>query len=231
MTVLAYIHSTPFRLAPGAGVADAFRERIEEHFYERRVDLEEVEPGVFRLQMEAQDVSDFFVDSVSDFLPKISDLVKDAFEVTLREDTMADERDWLGYAGPTPEAIDALKKASAAREAMELLRRAGIEGPEQLARTLKLASPQVFVVVEGGVVQHVVSSSPLELTVIDYDTDGCEEAQLAHIPQADGVGKPDSADLQQPGVEVSPARAGELEAIAGQFFDRRDKARAPSQKG
>lgn len=231
MTVLAYIHSTPFRLKPGAGVADAFRERLEEHFYERRVDLEEVEPGVFRLQMEAQDVSDFFADSVSDFLPKISDLVKDAFEVTLREDTMADERDWLGYAGPTPEAIDGLKKASAAREAMDLLRRAGIAGPEQLARALKLASPQVFVVVEGGVVQHVVSSSPIEVTVIDYDTDGCDESQLAQIPQADGVGKPDSADLQQPGVEVSCARAGELEVIAGEFFDRRNKARAPSQKG
>lgn len=53
-----------------------------------------------------------------------------------------------------------------------------------------IAPPYLAVVLEGGVVQSVVSDRPeelhAELMVIDYDSQGMDEQDLSQIPQSDG---------------------------------------------
>lgn len=54
-----------------------------------------------------------------------------------------------------------------------------------------LPAPNVAVVMEGGLVQCVVSDAPerlpdMRLMVIDYDTDGADESELVEVPLADG---------------------------------------------
>lgn len=46
--------------------------------------------------------------------------------------------------------------------------------------------PCVFVKVSGGRVQGTVSNMPLDVTVLDYDIDGCGDDELVDIPEADG---------------------------------------------
>ena len=51
--------------------------------------------------------------------------------------------------------------------------------------------PTVAVILEGGLVQSIVSDRPkdiqtMNLMVIDYDTDGADEEELLQVPQKDG---------------------------------------------
>lgn len=47
---------------------------------------------------------------------------------------------------------------------------------------------RVAVVLEGGIVQSVVADRPeeIEIAVIDYDADGCDESEIARLTQPDG---------------------------------------------
>lgn len=47
---------------------------------------------------------------------------------------------------------------------------------------------RVAVVLEGGIVQAVVADrlGEIEVVVIDYDADGCDESEIARITQPDG---------------------------------------------
>ncbi|BAU49607.1 hypothetical protein SVA_3059 [Sulfurifustis variabilis] len=47
---------------------------------------------------------------------------------------------------------------------------------------------RVAVVLEGGIVQSVVADRPedIEVAVIDYDADGCDESEIARLTQPDG---------------------------------------------
>jgi hypothetical protein len=46
----------------------------------------------------------------------------------------------------------------------------------------------VAVVLEGGIVQSVVADRPedIEVAVIDYDADGCDESEIVRLTQPDG---------------------------------------------
>jgi len=63
---------------------------------------------------------------------------------------------------------------------------------------------------EGGVLGRGVSSHPVEIGVIDYDTDGCSPEDLVQIPQPNGV--PETAYARQWVAEVNPARCELLQA-------------------
>ncbi len=48
--------------------------------------------------------------------------------------------------------------------------------------------PTLAIVLEGGLVQSVISDDPDSfdrVIVIDYDTDGCDYADLTNVPQSD----------------------------------------------
>lgn len=46
---------------------------------------------------------------------------------------------------------------------------------------------KICVVMEGGLIQQVLSAGvPVEVVVIDYDTEGADQSELASIPQGDG---------------------------------------------
>jgi hypothetical protein len=83
-------------------------------------------------------------------------------------------------------------------------------------------TPRVIVVLEGGLVQDILTTVPMDAAVIDYDTEGAEEDELTQIPQ-DLPGMSENASLQSTApacagiryVEVHPDRCNQLfEAIA-----------------
>lgn len=56
----------------------------------------------------------------------------------------------------------------------------------------KAISPTVAIVLEGGLVQSVVSDYPnllpsMNLLVLDYDTEGADQEELLQVPQPDGT--------------------------------------------
>lgn len=59
-----------------------------------------------------------------------------------------------------------------------------------MTATTESKRPKVAIVLEGGIVQAIVSDQPeqvdVDFTVIDYDTDGVDEAELVAVPQSDG---------------------------------------------
>ena len=74
--------------------------------------------------------------------------------------------------------------------------------------------PHVVVWMEGGLIQGALSASPLQVSVIDYDTEDCTDTDDLHeIPQQDGRVAEAYASVWP--AEVDPARAAELiEAVA-----------------
>jgi len=74
--------------------------------------------------------------------------------------------------------------------------------------------PHVVVCREGGVIQGVLAATPLQVSMIDYDTEDCtDEDDLHEIPQQDG--KVSDAYASVWAAEVDPDRAAELiEAVA-----------------
>jgi hypothetical protein len=48
-------------------------------------------------------------------------------------------------------------------------------------------APKVVVFIEGGLVQEVISDSPVNFAVVDYDIEGADDDDIADIPQGDGT--------------------------------------------
>jgi hypothetical protein len=83
-------------------------------------------------------------------------------------------------------------------------------------------TPRVVIVVEGGLLQDIITTAPIDVVEIDYDTDGADEEEIMQIPQ-DLPGMSENASLESTAAavamvrtaEVNPARANQLfEAIA-----------------
>ena len=76
--------------------------------------------------------------------------------------------------------------------------------------------PKIVIVVDGGVVQDVLSSEPVEVVLVDYDTDGADPADLTAVPQGDGKASEDSfvREWKFVGPEVCPTRVEELFGVA-----------------
>jgi hypothetical protein len=48
-------------------------------------------------------------------------------------------------------------------------------------------SKKIVIVLEGGVVQNVLTDEPTEVTVVDYDTEGAEENEITKVLGNDAV--------------------------------------------
>jgi hypothetical protein len=44
----------------------------------------------------------------------------------------------------------------------------------------------VLIVVEGGLIQSVITDAPIAVTVIDYDTECADDDEICEVPQSDG---------------------------------------------
>lgn len=49
-----------------------------------------------------------------------------------------------------------------------------------------ITRPNIFLIVEGGIIGTVLTDRPCDVTVIDYDTDGMDEDALLAMPQCYG---------------------------------------------
>lgn len=77
-----------------------------------------------------------------------------------------------------------------------------------------MSAPTVIIFVEGGVVQHIMSSVPVEAYIVDYDVEGFDSDRIREIPQTDGP--PEEAGVSDGYVELDPERVSELKrAIEG----------------
>lgn len=59
-----------------------------------------------------------------------------------------------------------------------------------LAYAVAETKPKIIIAVEGGLVSAVVSHDPsmigIEVAIIDYDTDGADDAEVSNVEQKDG---------------------------------------------
>ena len=58
---------------------------------------------------------------------------------------------------------------------------------------------RIAVIMDGGVVQNVLSSEDVEIVIVDYDTDGADPDEITEIfPAAFGLYQPFSPELNSP---------------------------------
>ena len=62
--------------------------------------------------------------------------------------------------------------------------------------------PKLAITMEGGIIQSAFSNTPIEFSVIDYDTDGADEDELSLVPQNDG--RMEEAYFHQPHIAIMP---------------------------
>ncbi|HZK93131.1 MAG TPA: hypothetical protein VFC67_02905 [Prolixibacteraceae bacterium] len=51
---------------------------------------------------------------------------------------------------------------------------------------MKKETPKIIIVMEGGCITSVLSTDNIDVTIIDYDTEGCDEENFKPIPQGEG---------------------------------------------
>jgi hypothetical protein len=49
--------------------------------------------------------------------------------------------------------------------------------------SIKFTKPQVIVIMDGGLIQEIISDVPLDVTLLDYDTEGKEPEELVTLPR------------------------------------------------
>jgi hypothetical protein len=83
---------------------------------------------------------------------------------------------------------------------------------------LDLPAPRIVVIMEGGLLQDVLSTSPLSVAVIDYDTEGTSD-ELTAIPQdEEGTSFAEACASIRPAY-VRPERTNQLyDAVANKAF-------------
>lgn len=75
--------------------------------------------------------------------------------------------------------------------------------------------PHAVVVLDGGLVQDVVSNVPMSYTVVDYDCEGADDSELVDIPQ-DGGGTEEAVGHTYPATVDPVWLAGAVAAIDAQ---------------
>lgn len=46
---------------------------------------------------------------------------------------------------------------------------------------------RIAIIMEGGLIQDILADEEVDITIIDYDTEGTEEEDLTEVPQNDGT--------------------------------------------
>lgn len=94
--------------------------------------------------------------------------------------------------------------------------------------------PRIFVKISGGRVQGAVSDVPIDVEVLDYDTDGVEDDELYAVPEKNGEIDDCIVYSEQP--LVDPAYCDEIETAItddekGSSIDRRRARQAEQDAG
>lgn len=175
----------------------AIQNLIKEHMDDYKMKLES--DGDDRFYLEANrgnsaNVGDSYSGRVQELVDAMAPYVKDAFSVTLREDSMEDERDCVFIGGPTPKSIEDYQFKQQIEQALALFSsdddrqvamRALLNSIKESGQTPDLIDPKmvkVFVDVQGSQVQNVYGTHPINLTVIDFDIEGTDKDELKELP-------------------------------------------------
>jgi hypothetical protein len=73
-------------------------------------------------------------------------------------------------------------------------------------------TPHIFIHIRGGLVEDVLSQTPLDFTIIDYDIQGAEADSIVPLPQGDGTTQRAYVSAQSASI-LAPQRAEELHHI------------------
>lgn len=195
MSTYTILMCTEFQLANPKSKA-AINRLIKKHMDDYDLTLEPVDDRAFSLEAndgDGIDVGDSYPQRVGELVAAMAPYVNDAFCVTLRTDSMSDERDQEFVGGPTPEAIENYLDKQRLEQALALFSdskndaiRALLKGM-QSGQVPELVNPRdikVCVDVSGGVVQNVYGSHPINLAVIDFDVEGAT-SPLTQLPGGD----------------------------------------------
>lgn len=72
-----------------------------------------------------------------------------------------------------------------------------------------MKKPRVVIILDGGIVQDILSDVPIDAIVIDYDVEGIEKYRLTQIPQTPDASMEPAYTVEEV-VEVMPKRVAEL---------------------
>lgn len=56
-----------------------------------------------------------------------------------------------------------------------------------VANKKEVTTPKVVIVLEGGMIQNALCNMPIDVYVIDYDTEGANKEDITKVPQDDGT--------------------------------------------
>lgn len=76
---------------------------------------------------------------------------------------------------------------------------------------------KIVIMVQGGIVDKIISSEPVEVAVVDYDIEGADENQLRMIPQMEPVGPESEQALAS--IQEAEVDAGKVDRVF-QSLDR-----------
>lgn len=85
-----------------------------------------------------------------------------------------------------------------------------------IPRELGAPVPRIVIAIEGGMVSSVLADAETDVTLIDYDIDGCDSDVTCLIPQGLGL-PPESACRSTYEAELNSARIDEINAAPLQF--------------
>lgn len=226
---------TEFRLANGEESVAAIEALIDELMDDYPVTIEPGMDGKFCLEFASGDVGDSFNGRVGDLIDAMAPHVLDAFMVKITNESLSEDNSEEIFGGPNEEAILAYKRDHAIKEAMDLLRGAAPDAYTLLqgaltGSTAAAGAPKIVITVEGGVVQSVMSNTPVEVFSVDYDTDGTADDELVAIPQ-DGSDT-ESAICGISSADVDPKRVDEIAAVINEVVGGQEKLHKKlSQRG
>lgn len=182
MSSLSTILCTNFKLnAP----TEMIEKLIDLHMGDYSLNIDKHDDGSFSLDMPggSEEVGESYSGRIECLVKSMQPYVLDGFSITLREDTMRDERDMEFFGGPTEEIADDFRCKTRIKEALELLDGVGVKHAMTLDSAMKsrndksLKNPQVFITIEGGVVQGVTGSQAVDVVVMDYDIDSEDDVK------------------------------------------------------
>lgn len=232
MSELVCIFSTRVALKAGESL-DKVREIAQDCFDDYSVDIEDARPAPsdgttgpsFRVSMDGADgyPQTLYKNAIS-FAERVGPMLTGGLEITIRTDTMSDERDMVVVAGPSPEVIAQFQRSMAIDEAIDALRSRAPELVQMLnqAKDGREAPPPVKVVVEveGGLIQNVVASAPVDMTVCDYDTEGVSMDDLMLV-----FGNEARISLRSVEVDAEAVQVWKDEIASGEKDEQQDRER------
>lgn len=140
-----------FHLVNGEKSVPAIESLIEKHVDDHRLELVILDGGTtpsFSLEMEGEEVGDSFGERLSSLAKEMTPYLADSFCMTLRADSMSDERDNNIFGGPSPESVDEFRQNHYINEALSLVGGAGAKldlARQLLKGILKGESPSELV--------------------------------------------------------------------------------------